>query len=140
LQACQCLIELQRFDEARRRLEDELTLHPDGPQARLMLAQLFLRRRDFKQAEQLFHEYLGAVPNSARAWNGIGLAQRQTGRLNESIESYCKSAALNPCDWRPHHRLAELYMMLPVANPDKAHYHKQQAQTLRPVPKGSDAS
>ena len=150
------LTSVGRIAEARRLLQQLNQSHPDRPIYIYWLGRLDFDEHRYEDAVAKLRQSLALDPNSARAWDSLGLAYDMQGRADEAEEAFTKAAALNrrqahPSPW-PAHDLG--YWLLranrwPEAEADlreslrydpafaQAHYHL--ARTLEKEGRESDA-
>ena len=77
----------------------------------------------FDEAIGLFHEALGVDPQLAIAWNGVSMAHRLRGDLEQAIEAGLRLIELEPEDALSHTNLSILYQMrgmIPEAEEERA--------------------
>lgn len=49
-----------------------------------------------QQAEDLYRQIIGYVPDHPQAWNNLGIILREQGRLDEAIEAFTRSLSIQP--------------------------------------------
>ncbi len=88
------------------------------------------RQGDPAGAEQLFRSALAADPNHALAWNALGSALGQQGRLDEAIECLQRAVTLQPALAEAHANLATA--AIHQRNWDEARARWRRAVELQP--------
>jgi tetratricopeptide (TPR) repeat protein len=92
----QALLGSHQLDEAEKVGKNARGLQPQSAAAFEVLGQIALRRRDWLEADQLFHEALALDPLSFVAMHNLGAALKGQGRKKEAIEAFEAAAKLNP--------------------------------------------
>lgn len=82
----------------------------------------------YSEAIPLLKSYLGRNPNSADAYNYLGLCYRKTGNLPEAFKAYRKALAIDPRHLGAHEYLGEAYLM--NKEPEKARATLEQLKKL----------
>lgn len=75
------------------------------------------------EAEQHYHEITEVAPNDFYAWFRLGNSRLHQGNIEAAIHAYESSLQRDPRQPKPHHNLAEAYLMM-------AHQSLQKAQSL----------
>jgi tetratricopeptide (TPR) repeat protein len=93
------LLEARRFDDVERRLRDYLELHPDSPQANMLMAQAALARPD--QKPRLALEHLARVRVGDRSVTAIvrlneGKAYSALARYDRAEAAWLEARRLDP--------------------------------------------
>ena len=60
------------------------------------LARLYLARKDYKEAEEIFHKLAVENPKNALYWNELGIAHHNQSQLREALQCYQKAAKVDP--------------------------------------------
>ena len=107
---------LDNLDEARKHLEQAVSIRPDSAEARDFLGRInnrlgaaALREKDYGRAARLFSASVNYNPQDAEAWFNLGLAYLFTDNFMKAEESLQKSLNLQPGDWQPYDRLGFIY-------------------------------
>jgi protein O-mannosyl-transferase len=90
-----------RWDEATSQWRTVLSMNPDVEQRiRVLerLAGLSLQRERFAEAAEYLAAYVSFQPANADAWTNLGVANAQTGRLDDAIAAFRQAVALAPGD------------------------------------------
>ncbi len=90
------LIELHRYQEARRQLEQLLTAEPHNRLYRTLYATAAVGLGEHERAIGIYRELLLGTAADADLHLSIAHAQKTLGRRQEAIESYRRAAALRP--------------------------------------------
>lgn len=69
---------------------------PNYAEAFMLLGRVYLKRGDFKHAEEQFKKSLGINPNLDEAWTGLGSVFIHFGLYEPCLQAYEKALALNP--------------------------------------------
>jgi tetratricopeptide (TPR) repeat protein len=77
-------------------LRNALAIYPDYIDASYQLGGLYLKLRDFAQAEQAFQQTLGLDPRHALAYCGLSLSRSAAGRSTEGEEAAREALRLHP--------------------------------------------
>ena len=72
-------------------------------------ASTFRKNSTWKTAESLWTHTLSIFPTSAIAWNNLGSAYSEDGKLDDAISAYEKAILHNPAFVEPHTNLAGVY-------------------------------
>lgn len=87
-----------RLDRALEHLHQAIALHPDFFQAHNNLGTVYLRMRDYPEAEAAFLKAIEINPTSAMVYKNLGLTYIQTNRWESAVKMLCKATALDPLD------------------------------------------
>jgi len=105
------LLARRQYPQAVESIEDTLRLYPRSTEARLLLAEIWMRQGDKQRAEQACLEAVRIDPESAEAWFRLGCFQALD-RPRAAAESFRKTIHLKPDHADAHfnlgHRLKEL--------------------------------
>jgi len=82
---------------ARRALE----LDPDLIEARLHLAMVLFHRKDYDGAREALKEFIEMRPDYYEAHRWLGILSDITGKYDEALEHYYRSAEIKPCSVEP---------------------------------------
>ena len=85
-----------RLREAEGALRQVLNRHPDEADAVHLLGLVALQRRDFPEAERLLGRATQLDRRQPAAWNNLGVALREQGKLAEAVAAYRKALAVAP--------------------------------------------
>ncbi len=95
--------------EVSRTLMDAIKVAPNDPQPRLLLMDLLLRKRQFKDALVAAQAAAATLPHDMRIMEAVGRAQMESGDIEQAITTYSRVAANEPSSARAHVRLAEAF-------------------------------
>src|SRR5271169_4727293 len=59
-------------------------------------ARLYLARKEYKQAEDIFYQLAIQNPGNALYWNELGIAHHNQAQLGQALKCYQKAAKVNP--------------------------------------------
>jgi tetratricopeptide (TPR) repeat protein len=90
------LVELHRYEEALRQIQQLLAGEPDNRQVRILQAAALVGLGEFEQAISLYRDLLVGRPEDAETHLSIGHALKTLGRTPAAIESYHKAAECRP--------------------------------------------
>src|SRR5207244_7926939 len=78
--------------------EDRLAMErgEDRGLVRLAMAELFLLKRDFTDALELYESLIHEVPDSPKLWNERGVVLHQAGRTADAVVSYRQATEVDP--------------------------------------------
>lgn len=96
------------WSEADSVIEAALLMNPGSASARCMRGDFAYARREADEALRWYTECAVADPQEARAFQGIGAAQKALGRLEEAETALRESARLAPDDWATQLNLGNL--------------------------------
>jgi len=60
------------------------------------IAQIHLARKEYKEAEDIFHRLAVENPRNAVYWNELGIAYHNQSELDEALKCYQRAAKVNP--------------------------------------------
>jgi len=84
-----------QLDKARNKAQEALVLNPKYSSARLLLGKVFLEQGHYVQAVKHLELVVRDNPRSAEALYLLGVAQEKGGQLEEALDSYRQSHALD---------------------------------------------
>jgi len=94
--SARALIRLQKFDEARDRLNETLSLFPEFSRPHEILGELFLAQDKPEQAVEAFRRAIHLNSNSAETYQKLGSVLTMLGRNEEADETIEESRRRNP--------------------------------------------
>ena len=97
-------------DQVAELITRAITVNPSEQAPRLLLVELYLRNKDFKQALSAAQNAVAALPESAELLDALGRAQQATGDGNQALATFNKAAAVQPPSPMAQMRLADFYM------------------------------
>jgi putative PEP-CTERM system TPR-repeat lipoprotein len=97
-------------DEVAELITRAITANPLEQSPRLLLINLYLRSKDYKQALSVAQNAVAALPNSPELLDALGRAQQLSGESNQAISTFNKVAAMQSLSPLPQMRLAEANM------------------------------
>jgi len=89
---------LDRMVDAGRRA---LELDPGLVEARLHLAMVLVHRREYDRAREALEEIIRMRPDYYEAYRWLGILSDITGKYDEALEHYHRSAEIKPCSVEP---------------------------------------
>ncbi|MFK7735509.1 MAG: tetratricopeptide repeat protein [Pirellulaceae bacterium] len=102
------LAESGRPDSAMRLLKNWATTMPQSSEPRVELGRLYQELGQPKVAEQYLDEALTVNPADYRAWTARGQMREATGDLNQALQNYQQSLAINGQQPNLYQRVASL--------------------------------
>ncbi len=102
------LAESGRPDSAMTLLKNWAANNPGMADARIELARLYQEYGQTKTAEQYLDEALALNPNDHRAWTARGQMRESSGDLNQALQNYQQSLAINSLQPDLYQRVASL--------------------------------
>jgi Tfp pilus assembly protein PilF len=102
------LAESNRPDSAMKLLKNWAAANPNMADPRIELARLHQEFGLPKVAEQYLDEALARNPNDHRAWSARGQMREATGDLNQALQNYQQSLAINSLQPDLYQRVASL--------------------------------
>ena len=117
-------------EAAHRRLDEELSAHPNNVQLLAIKADLFIRDRRWSDAEAVATKAVAAGRDSAQAHFTLGLAQTALRKTDLAIASFNETVKLNPRAAAAQVQLAAL--RLASGSTDEALRHAAAARRLEP--------
>ena len=103
-----CLIKLQRFDEAETQLDLLDRAEPDRPSHAILRALLRVRTGDHKQACEIYGRILKDNPEQARIQLSYGHALKTIGQREDAISAYRAAISADPTLGEAYWSLANL--------------------------------
>jgi putative PEP-CTERM system TPR-repeat lipoprotein len=97
-------------EEVAELITRAITANPLEKSPRLLLIELHLRSKDYKQALSVAQNAVAAVPDSPELLDALGRAQQLSGDANQALTTFNKVAAMQPLSPLPQMRLAEANM------------------------------
>ena len=85
-----------RLSEARRVYEQVLHQDSDNARALFLLGTLALQQRDYEAGESLIRRAIAADSSDASYHNNLGVILRESGRLEDALQSYREAIELRP--------------------------------------------
>jgi predicted Zn-dependent protease len=89
-------------------IERLLSADPRNPGYRNLQAVLLSRIGEYRRASGIYHELLAEYPSHAKVWMSYGHVLKTENRVNEGIEAYRRSIALDPAFGEAYWSLANL--------------------------------
>lgn len=102
------LAESKRPDLAMKLLKNWAAKNPQLADARIELSRLHQEFGETKVAEQYLDEALAINPNDHRAWTARGQMREASGDLNQALQNYNQSLAINNLQPELYQRVASL--------------------------------
>ena len=102
------LAESSRPDSAMKLLKNWAAANPNMADPRIELARLYQEFGQTKVAEQYLDEALAMNPNDHRAWSARGQMRESAGDLNQALQNYQQSLAINSLQPDLYSRVASL--------------------------------
>lgn len=106
------LAESGRPDSAMRLLKNWASTAPRSSEPRVELGRLYQELGQPKVAEQYLDEALAVNPGDYRAWTARGQMREATGDLNQALQNYQQSLALNGQQPNLYQRVESLNMRI----------------------------
>ena len=106
-----CYFMLTEFEKSSDDLKTALRLAPRDYDVAYTLALAYLKRRQSREALQIFDRMIGELGDRPQLRILIGRAYRETGFLPEATEEFKKAAALDPHFPRVHYYLGLIYLL-----------------------------
>jgi len=100
------------LDEARKAVEQALTLEPDNFKAKIVLGRVLIEKGRFSEAVNLLGQACQSHPNDAKAAYYLGVAQEKDGRLEEALATYRRAYGLDESDIEPIKAAAEVLVAM----------------------------
>ena len=111
------LVENNRQDKAFTFLKNWANQAPNVSDARLELSRLYQEFGQSKVAEQYLNEALAMDPNNSKAWAARGRMRETAGDLQQAIQNYQQSLAINKQQPEVYQRVAAINVRLASNNP-----------------------
>jgi tetratricopeptide (TPR) repeat protein len=102
------LVDLHKYQEARRQLDELLRDEPDNPQLRTLYAASCAGLGEHERAIELYGALLRGTPEDAAVHLSIAHALKTLGRTQEGIAAYRRAAACRPAFGDAYWSLANL--------------------------------
>jgi putative PEP-CTERM system TPR-repeat lipoprotein len=97
-------------EEVRRILEEAIKISPSEAQPRLMLIDLALRTRRFKEALAAAQDAAAALPSDGLVLDAVGRAQMEAGDVEQAVTTFRRLAGVDANSGLPYTRLADVYL------------------------------
>jgi len=97
---------------ARERLEQMVSLLPEGKRAHLILSTSYYVQQEWDLAEKELRAAIGIDPGFAPPYNMLGYVLSNLNRYSEAIEALQKYSQLRPEDHNPHDSMGEIYLWM----------------------------
>lgn len=97
-------------EEIKGLLSEAAKAAQNDPAPRLKLIDLYLKKRQFKDALVVAQEAVVAFPNDIAVLDAVGRAQLEAGDIEQSISTFRKLAATDPSSSLAYSRLADVYL------------------------------
>ncbi|HSV51257.1 MAG TPA: XrtA/PEP-CTERM system TPR-repeat protein PrsT [Burkholderiaceae bacterium] len=107
-----------------------ISANPTEAAPRLMLIDLHLRGKEFKQALSAAQNAVAALPDNVELVDALGRVQLASGDYNQALASYNKLAGMQPGTPQPHLRIAAVH--LAEKKPDAAIQSLRKALEIKP--------
>ena len=120
------------FDKSLEHLQSALSIYPDYIDAFYQLGTMYLKLRNFGQAEQAFQQTLALDPGHAMAYCGLSLSRAATGRFTEAEESAREALRRHPSLPWGHYALG-LALMGRNSDPEEAETRLRRAAQEIPL-------
>jgi tetratricopeptide (TPR) repeat protein len=105
-------IELERFDEAARILEEVIKGQPTNARALFQQARIFMKRGQLDQAESNIRQVLAAYPRDRISLQQLGELCKIRRNYKGALECYTKILQIDPEDLGAHYNLMLVYRKL----------------------------
>jgi len=102
------LVESGRPDSAFTFLKNWSNSNPQLPDPRVELSRMYQEFGETKTAERYLDEVLAMDPNNYRAWSARGQMRESAGDLNQALQNYQQSLAINSLQPDIYQRVAAL--------------------------------
>lgn len=117
-------------EETTALVRKAITANATHPAPRIVLVDLLLRAKDFKQASSAAQNAVATIPDNPDLLDALGRAQQASGDLNQAIATFNKLAVLRPNSPQPYMRLAEANMA--AKNPSAAEQNLRKSLEIKP--------
>ncbi len=97
------------LDQIKATLTEAIKQTPTAAPPRLMLMELVLRQRLYKEALALARDGVAAFPNDVAMLAAAGQAQTQAGEVEQALNTFRRLTSLTPASATPWLRLADVY-------------------------------
>ncbi|MFZ4288453.1 XrtA/PEP-CTERM system TPR-repeat protein PrsT [Variovorax sp. HJSM1_2] len=91
-------------------LNKAIAANPNEASPRLLLIELYLRSKDFKQALSTAQAGVSATPDNLALQDALGRTQMLSGDINQALTTFNRMISQQPNAVQPHLRLAEVYL------------------------------
>lgn len=98
-----------KLDDAEKYAAEAMKLAPGHPDVLYLQGVVYLRRRDWQQAQTVLEKATQLDPNHARALGALGMALCDQGKYEAAIAPLEKSLQLNGAEWDARWALARAY-------------------------------
>ena len=135
LQALLALVEHKAKSTGQKKdvaelLDRAIVLNPTEKSPRLILIELYLRSKDFKQAVSVAQSAVSAIPESPELLDALGRAQQADGDFNQALATFNRVASMQPASPLPQLRLAAAFAA--AKKPDLAAASLRKALDIKP--------
>lgn len=110
-------------------LASALKLNPTVVTPRLLLINLHLKNRNFKEALVIAQDGITAIPDSSAMFEALGQVHLATGEAGLAISDFNKMAVLDRKSPRPNLHLAEVYLFTKDVKAARDHFKRALAIT-----------
>ncbi len=117
-------------DETMALVRKAITANATHPAPRIVLVDLLLRAKDFKQASSAAQNAVATIPDNPDLLDALGRAQQASGELNHAIATFNKLAVLRTDSPQPYMRLAEAHVA--AKNPGAAEQSLRKSLEIKP--------
>ena len=117
-------------DETTALVRKAITANVTHPAPRIVLVDLLLRAKDFKQASSAAQDAVATIPDNPDLLDALGRAQQASGELHQAIATFNKLAVLRSNSPQPYMRLAEAHMA--AKNPAAAEQSLRKSLEIKP--------
>lgn len=118
-------------DKASQQLASAVRANPKLVMARIMLAQIYVDRANYADAEEQYQSLTRLDPYTAANFYGLGLSSQFLSKMKLSEQSYLRAIELDPKDTKSCANLGAVYLSL--NRPDDAVMYLQRATELDPA-------
>ena len=98
-----------KLDDAEKYTGEAIKLAPGHPDVLYLQGVVYLRRRNWQQAQSVLEKATQLDPNHARAFGALGMALCDQGKYDAAIAPLEKSLHLNGAEWDTRWALARAY-------------------------------
>jgi arylsulfatase A-like enzyme/Flp pilus assembly protein TadD len=121
-----------QVDRALESLKQAIKLTPDKPTLHYNLALVYEEKHDLAGAIDAYQKEAELAPQNFRAQRALGVALRDSGRVDEALKAFQRALSAAPQDPETFYRVAETYY-LSNRNLQEARRLASQAVTLAPT-------
>jgi tetratricopeptide (TPR) repeat protein len=118
------------LDRASGELATAVRANPNLVMARIMLADIYVQRSDYKDAKDQYQTLTRLDPYTAANFYGLGLSEQFLNELRASVDNYLHALELDPNDAKSAANLGAVYLSLDDV--DNAAKYLERATTLDP--------